>query len=145
MTMTLIAKNKLCYVDKSIPQPINESHQNSNAWIFCINMVTTAVENSPSKERASTFTTWVPFSNTCSNPFYWILSLTIDLWMLMIIHIKCLRQTIFSWRPWISTLLHPICLCWLNLIEMLMFFSVVENLLRQLCFLLFRIRNEIRP
>lgn len=25
MTMTLIAKNKLCFVDKSIPQPTNES------------------------------------------------------------------------------------------------------------------------
>lgn len=44
MTMTLIAKNKLCFVDKSIPQPTNESAPEFKAWICCINMVTTAVE-----------------------------------------------------------------------------------------------------
>lgn len=45
MTMTLIAKNKLCFVDKSIPQPTNESapefkcmdllyqHGDNSCWI----------------------------------------------------------------------------------------------------------------
>lgn len=53
MIMALTAKNKLAFVDGSLPQPSMDAGAEHHAWVRCNNMVLSWILNSVSKEIAA--------------------------------------------------------------------------------------------
>lgn len=53
MTMALTAKNKLSFVNGSLPQPAVETGAEYHAWVRCNNMILSWILNSVSKEIAA--------------------------------------------------------------------------------------------
>jgi hypothetical protein len=61
MTMALTAKNKLAFVDGSLPQPAIDTGAEFQAWVRCNNMILSWILNSVSKEIAAS----VIYIDTC--------------------------------------------------------------------------------
>jgi len=61
MLMALIAKNKLAFVDGSLPQPSVNAGIEYHAWICCNNMILSWILNSVSKEIAAS----IIYIDTC--------------------------------------------------------------------------------
>jgi hypothetical protein len=61
MLMALIGKNKLAFVDGSLPQPSVDAGTEYHAWIRCNNMILSWILNSVSKEIAAS----IIYIDTC--------------------------------------------------------------------------------